>query len=561
LQRGWQHFERAFGRQIAVKDNSVYVLTRDKDKGPTRLESLDGRRLRWLGTSGDIGFLATRNSSADEQTGRYFLPAEIRRLDLVFLAWLPSWEFEAPSTVSHPAGGTDGESRCIAVHGDLVAQGTDVFVLTYLVIEKASHQLKDFGVEDESMNASAGQDDAAGSVCYEPLGYRVTRFDARAVKPIWSKSFDWIGDALPRSAETARSLGRVTRRMERLTWIADVSGDEAILVCAGSKQDLMCLSAKDGQEHWRKARLWEYERGFLGPSVFEYFVDRFGIDYSIVSLAEDRLGVGGANEEEKRRATRLLTRTRKRFDRDQEGWLAAGPIVVPGEGDEHIFIAAARRRRNSEGPGHEAPPECRVYELEADTGEAIATTTVPRMVAGGPFEVLPNTLIWSCDRGSLVRLHCYETDFRRGFFGPTAGSLNDALCRVAWYREYPPRAPHCWISVDPPRDVAAFGRDRLFRAGSAYVLRQDDKTYHLRIDVVDLKTGLEDYLTLEIPFHGDVVRPGNQHVAVDDSVHLEQPHLLRIAALKLKDTVLQVILERSAEDREAVALEFELNDP
>jgi hypothetical protein len=32
-------------------------------------------------------------------------------------------------------------------------------------------------------------------------------------------------------------------------------------------QDLVCLYT-DGHERWRQERVWEYERGFIGPGVF-----------------------------------------------------------------------------------------------------------------------------------------------------------------------------------------------------------------------------------------------------------------------------------------------------
>ncbi len=562
VKRDWRGFQEVHGRRIAVEEDAVLVLAGEGGEEPRRVSSVDGRNLRWLGAAAGIALFVAENTWADVRVGRHYLSPEIRRLDLESLSWLPSWIVAPESDTQPHDGAANGEARRVAALGSLLANDKAVVVLTYTMAEKPQWPAE-LRPEDAENIPAGYREWLKTAVYHEPLGYRVTCFDPKGVRPRWSKSFSCAEGLSPPAMLSADVWDGIEDQLELLTWLGGVWGEEdAVLVCAGEKQDLVCLVAGDGWERWRIPRLWEYERGYIGPSVFEYFVERFGLDYTDVGLAEETEVLVDLQEREyQHKAKQLLAKARKRFEESHEGWIAAGPVVVPGDRENHIFVAAARRRKNEKGAGHESPEQCTVYELETQFGEILGATALPRLVEGRPFQVLPGALIWSCTRGCLVRLHHYEFDFSRGFFGPGWGASNEALCRVAWYREYLMRVPPSWFWADPPHGVAAFGRNRLFRPGAAYVRNEDDKVYRFHINVVDLETGMDHDLTLAIPFRGGFPMPEHGYAKEPGRTHATQPHLLGIADLSVQGNVLRVIINRCVKDGEQAALEFDLAAP
>jgi hypothetical protein len=110
----------------------------------------------------------------------------------------------------------------------------------------------------------------------QTVSYRIVCFQFDEMKPIWSKSFSSV-EKLYRLGvfllQAARSPAKVQPDVQSLTQIGD-----DILVCADPVQSILCLEGNSGKEHWRMERLWEYERGFIGPSVWRHFINRFGRD-------------------------------------------------------------------------------------------------------------------------------------------------------------------------------------------------------------------------------------------------------------------------------------------
>jgi hypothetical protein len=150
-----------------------------------------------------------------------------------------------------------------------------------------------------------------------------------------------------------------------------------------------------------------------------------------------------------------------------------------------------------------------------------------------------------------------ELDYSRGFAGQGAGASNDAVCRIAWYREYARRVPPCWLLADPAHAVAAFGTKWLFRPAAAYLKTKDDATYHFTINVVDLETGLDHDLLLAIPFRGDFPLPEHGFFA-PGFTHASSPHLLGISGLSVERNLLRIGMSRDEKRSGDAALEFEI---
>jgi len=231
--------------------------------------------------------------------------------------------------------------------------------------------------------------------------------------------------------------------------------------------------------------------------------------------------------------------------------------VVPGrkaESEFHVFVAVARDPADKESANvnlNRAITDAVIYEIEGD-GEIRAMTRLPRVVVGWPHTVLPGALVWSCDRGSLIRLGHSVPDFSRGF----TGAADDMLCRVEWYREIPMRTPNAWFWADPEYGVACSSNQQLFRSGVSYVRKPDEKVYRFKINVIDIETGLDSDLTLAIPFDGDFTMPETGKTSAPGWTHAHQPHLLRISGLQLEGDLLQVSMKQDG--TESVCIEFHI---
>ena len=113
--------------------------------------------------------------------------------------------------------------------------------------------------------------------------------------------------------------------IRHLTWL-----DDRLLVCAEAMQPILCLNGDTGSEIWRLERLWEFQRGFIGPSVWSHFISRYGIE-------------GSGSEE-----------TYIENSRQYQCALVAGPVAVPlsvpRRGGSHSISLPSQGVRQSGGP-------------------------------------------------------------------------------------------------------------------------------------------------------------------------------------------------------------------
>ncbi|MEO1615823.1 MAG: hypothetical protein AAFV88_08250 [Planctomycetota bacterium] len=351
-----------------------------------------------------------------------------------------------------------------------------------------------------------------------------------------------------------------------LTYVADPIGMDTILVCTGERGSVVSLSATDGKVLWRIPAIWEYERGFIGPSVYQYYIERFGIDYSYVKSAKNPVQFADEELTRKQLQARVkskiegqkrLSAARKAFYTRYEGRITAGPIVVPSPEANRIprvYVAATRSLKPETGD-MEQPEHAVIYEIDPSYGSDRMTsmTRLPRAVAGGPHRPMPDGVLLSCARGSLARLRTYRRPSR-----------DDLLLQVDWYREYLMSGPSAWFSADPPASVNGFSKSRLFRASRAYVLEKDGGVYNLQIDVVDLPTGLNRNLTLELPFKGAFPIPKeglssvtyNAAGTVTETLSVNQPHVAWLHRFRIDDEQLEIVV---AHDSTFTELSFDVS--
>jgi hypothetical protein len=539
VEPNWHPAWRHGAMRYQIENDSVLQTDSATGKVVKRLRSPGGGNLQWMGVVAGTAFLI------EEQPPRELgvelsraLPA-ILRLDLNTTEWSPSLNATAvPAADSallkerEAAEVRAWEERIRKnpqdkAYGKLarVSRLADV-----LVTDRGTLVLTQLGLANVPPSDTATPPMTSWPPRPTLLGCQIALFLPDAEQPSWSR---WID----RPAGPGKAILPVFSRpdinrkdnldVHSLTWLHD-----RIVVCVPWSQELLCLF-DTGEEAWRLPRIWEFERGFIGPSVFEYYLDRFAVD--------------DIHGEESRT---LRAPRSERFYQDYSAWIFAGPAVVEGlEGHqgERLFLAVAKERRSDDG-GQEDVPECIIYEVDSE-GEVQAMVKPPRMVeARKPFSV-SGGLVWPCDAGSLLRLAISDPDFSRGFH-----LAEEGICRLTWYREYEMRFKPSPFVVDPSPDVACANETHLFRPGAGYQENRNAHVHCFAINVVDLNSGQDQNLTLSLPFEGEFPKPESSSSS-PGFLHIAWPYPIHISNLEIKGSVLRVVI---ADERTASSLEFDV---
>jgi hypothetical protein len=488
-------------RRYRVDANSVTDVTEPDESKHRQASVPQDCRLRWAGAAEGIAFLVADRGVTELELDNPESHRRFCRLDLGSMKWLDPFKLPEPSIdrcqgkLLHFGGNASQEPRRHVLADHLLVTPIGIVALCEETIEQPS----EFGLDVMQRHS---------------VGFHVNCYAPTDVEAKWSR-------AVRCGSSTRRIVGFAMRSyddsVQRLTYVPGSHDDDVILVCPGERNAVVCLAATDGKVCWRMPAIWEYERGFIGPSVFEHYIERFGLDYASVIDARNPVLYHGEDDIDRKelrertrrkiQAGRKLAAARKAFYARYEGRITAGPIVVPDAGRGRAYLAAVRSLKPESGCA-EQPEHAIVYEIDpsGDSAEITSMTRLPRAVIGWPHRAVPGGFVLSCDRGCLVRLRTYEHDFSRGFMGP-GRMADDMVLQIDWYREYLMRCPSARFMADPPADVAGFSKVRLFRPGRAYVREMEDKVYHLQINVVDLRTGLDHDLTLSVPFAGELPIP------------------------------------------------------
>jgi hypothetical protein len=482
--------------RVVMGETDIRAFRAGKDAAVWTSDVPADTALIWLASDEQAIYLA--GFQTDKKSGRYRpeSPARVRRLEPTTGKWLADLELDA-----RPGEG---------VEAVLTGNGT-------------------------VMGLTISDDEPRRKEADKPGGHRVSAFDAGATKARWSKSFASAG-ALARPGvmllAASRMPDKVRPAVQTLSWLG-----KDLLVSAGPVQDLLCLAADTGEPRWRVPRVWEFERGFIGPSVCQHFIERSG--------GEDEDG------KEKKKENAPVKPARRNA-------IVGGPVVVKAEGgrepDRRVFVAVAK------GPAHfgEYLSECVVYELGA-RGKPVGMVTLPRMIRGDAYRILDGGVVWACQGGGFVRLaaSAHNGDMLR--FGPGGPDL---LCTVDWFRQLRPEHPEAWLSSDPAGDPVAFGDRVAFRVRTGgYVPDPAAGVFHFPIAVVDLETGAARPVELRVPFIGKLPEPKSNvsysNPGGKDRWQTLGPYKMAVTGLEVRGKRLRVTI---GTESGAGAVEFDLDE-
>ena len=238
VNRPWAEIHEAKRLEFSIDEDTLTVLNETQEVSKTKTPTL--HFWRWIGTDDQHAYLVSSLQRASKVTDPVVDPPTI-------------WKFQLFS------------GRPVARFPVFANKEADL--LSTLVIDARIFMGR------VVLLTSSFRRDGSATENGQMFRYTVVCIDAKSAKHLWEKSFESAGERpkpgaylwSPRRPDYAQS---------------DVQGlsllDEHLIVCAGSLQDILCLDAQKGEIIWKCERIWEFQRGFIGPSVWQHFVGREG---------------------------------------------------------------------------------------------------------------------------------------------------------------------------------------------------------------------------------------------------------------------------------------------
>jgi ankyrin repeat protein len=447
----WKSVHSAGSNSFNVFEDTVERPAAEGTNPVWTARTKDGASLGWLAASTNIAYLGGCHLGPDNEFRGYELPLRLRRLDLQTGKWL------ADLSITNAAPVGFKNTNIVAA----LAVDERVFVL--ISFSKEDPDNRPFS----TINA-----------------YTLCCFNADTLQSLWTKEFSAAGGrkytggflwGVPRPAYAGSDIHQLSLMGEHL------------LVCPEAMQPVFCLNSDTGTELWRIERPWEYQRGFIGPSVWSHYIGRFGI--------EEDFDLEKTNINDARAA----------FDKQFQCALTGGPISVPltferGEDTHSLFLTVVKGQAQ-EWAGYLS--DCVLYEF-GDDGKPVSMGTLPQVVIGSQFCVRGSDVIWKCQNSTFARVSPARSNQRLGM-GPGGPDL---LFNLAWVRRLQYQDPQAWFVSGKGSDPVAFAANYAFCVpGGGYVLHTNDTCYSFPIAAIDLSTGMETFLTLNLPFKGPFTLP------------------------------------------------------
>ncbi|NOX54453.1 MAG: hypothetical protein GXP27_08425 [Planctomycetes bacterium] len=325
------------------------------------------------------------------------------------------------------------------------------------------------------------------------VSYRLTKVGNEIE---WSRLFPAAGNLPLPDAFLLGSLGP-SRDYAGIRGLSLLGSD--VLVCAGPLEDLLVIDPSTGAIKWRIPRIWEYRRGFTGPSVWSYHLGRYGMldyDLEVASTPLDKLEAENEEQRDYFRAIQQRVHAAKVRIESQQCSLFAGPVIVPRTDMARysIFVVTAQSE-NDEWPGYLS--SCVAYEVTAD-GRPIGVVTLPRLVHGAQVHVHDGAVVWIGEGSAIARLWPSEERGNR-----------DLTIDVDWWRfRFKPAERKAWLRQGAWPECVAFDKQWILtvREGG-FVESPESRTIQFPLALLDLNTYAQHDLTLRVPFRGRVSPP------------------------------------------------------
>jgi len=201
--------------------------------------------------------------------------------------------------------------------------------------------------------------------------------------------------------------------------------------------------------------------------------------------------------------------------------------------------------------------DCVLYELN-DDGVPISMLTLPQVADGSQYCIRPDGVIWKCQNDTFIKV----SPATRIPTMSMGGGGADGLANLVWSRRVQYRNPDAWfVSAQAGAPVAFGERQAYCLPGGGYVSQPADANYHFPIAAVNLATGLDSILVLNVPFKGLFPLPTNnmsQETSSDGTMTTRSLsfHLLAITQLAADGDDLEITV---ATETQKSVLRFDLS--
>jgi len=451
------------GNQPLIVDKGrVEKLADAPDHGWTATSG-DDLHLHWLAAQGTEAYLVGYESDKEGRFRKWESPPRLRRLDLKSGTWLDDLPV-------FPRRLLPGGPKPAAVLS--VLPGDDGLAVLVSMADKPNQSWMD-----------------------PPTAFHLTYFSSDKSNPLWSKTFNAEGGrpytgAFVWGIQPPQYAGS---HLQHLSWLGD-----RLLLCAEAQQPIYCLNRDTGSTIWSVERVWEFQRGFVGPSCYSHYISRFGVERFVTDKSEAK---------EARKAAERYACS-----------IVGGPVAIPiraRRGQDVLAVRFSGRRNDthsifvavSRGPaeGHTGYlSDCLVYELN-DDGKVISMANLPQMVVGGRYGVSGNHVVWKCQNDTFVSL-APAVSIPVVTMG---GGSSDGISRVAWLKQdSESEAPAAWLVAGRAGDPVAFTDTHAFcLAGGGYIKHQDERVYRFPVTAIELSSGRQSTVVLAVPFDGEIEVP------------------------------------------------------
>lgn len=359
--------------------------------------------------------------------------------------------------------------------------------------------------------------------------YRIDRFhDAWT----WSRSFE------PETALPADLIDPTTRtrNLDNLQTLSRMG--DSLVVCAGPRENVIVLEAATGKTRWQAPRPWEYEKGFIGPSVWSHFIDRHGSPRfdsqarKTFQTAHGELGVPGWERESPMPdgvGVRMPRPTRRLNS------IVAGPVplqVTQGKWPQFSLFVVTSQTMEETLPS--SLSACVVYEFDQGGG-CIGMVTLPRFVDPLRFQILEDSVVWRCEQSDRVRLYPSSRESH-----PLGGGIGNPkkTIDIDWHPARRGRAPAskealaAWLRQGVFAEAAAFhGETLLSVTEGGFIEREGSGAFRYPLMLTDFNSGETRRLMLNLPFEGEVIPPEGKSVRSGDQWVADTPFLMTIESL------------------------------
>ena len=328
----------------------------------------------------------------------------------------------------------------------------------------------------------------------------VSLYRVGVAKPIWTKRFNHADDYVDSRTFWGPRGSTNGEGVKQLSWIGD-----DVLVCASGKSPVFVLDHSGGTTIGQIDRPWEYDQGSTGPSMFTYYIGRFGYQDRFPDNPEWKAAYEAAEAD---------------FNKHSYGRVAAGPIAIPcrvpapipqtADGPEplhpppvpySIFLIAAREP-HSDWPRMGIPfGSLRLYEFDS-AGNPISLLDLPHYPARTWPHADAGKIIWPMDSNGLLSCAPTPQPVQDQFvFG------SEKYTQLDYYRDYAATFK-AWIYSDPGTSEVAFSPGFAFRCiDGGFIRSEDEPSMRFPIGVVDLQTGVEREADIVLPLTRPATAP------------------------------------------------------